>query len=173
MLERSPPASASELPTLRSQLSREQAEPQKSSSGTGSRKWPSFTVRRPGRLSSASSATNFGATSSSSTHGARSTTTKSKGTTTPCSTIQDGVGGTSLLRSFSAERHRVSVTGTSTTPTCTVDPATPTNAGSPQKPFVIRSSSSPHRKMSIRGDGGGFGQGDRVDSVEVSCVTEI
>ncbi|VDL60137.1 unnamed protein product [Hymenolepis diminuta] len=163
-----------ELPALRSQVSREQGDSQKPSSGTtntntGTRKWPSFTMRRPGRLSSTSSASASGtASTSSSTHGARSTTSKSKLTTTPCSPAQDGIGSSSLLRSFSAERHRIAVVTTPTTPTCKVDPATPTNTGSPQKPFVMRSSSSPYRKASVRPDGGGFGHPDRIDSVESS-----
>ncbi|KAM3176178.1 hypothetical protein ACTXT7_007013 [Hymenolepis weldensis] len=169
---RSPPALTTELPALRSQISREQGDSQKPSSGnsntsTGNRKWPSFTMRRPGRLSSTSSTSASGtASTSSSTHGARSTTSKSKLTTTPCSPAQDGIGSSSLLRSFSAERHRIAVVTTPTTPTCKVDPAAPTNTGSPQKPFVMRSSSSPYRKASVRPDGGGFGQPDRIDSVE-------
>ncbi|KAM7536195.1 hypothetical protein Aperf_G00000092722 [Anoplocephala perfoliata] len=172
----SPPAPTTELPALRGQLSREQSSQSSaqtpsgvSSGSSGARKWPSFTMRRSGRLSSASSALAAGAPSTLiSSHGTRSTTAKLKFSANPCES-QDGVGGGgSLLRSFSADRHRISTTTTPKTPACTVDPATPTIAESPQKPFVVRSSSSPHRKSSETGRcaEGGFGPLDRVDSVE-------
>ncbi|KAL5964687.1 hypothetical protein TSMEX_007578 [Taenia solium] len=164
-----------EMPTLRGQVSREQlAQTPQSSSGTmntsqQTRKWPSFSMRRSGRLSSTSSTLTGTATTPTPTHGPRSIAGSGGGKSKPATLTggggTDGLGG-SLLRSFSAERHRV----VSPTPACTVDPATPTNApaGSPHKPFVVRSASSPHRKESD--DGGGCAPSlatvNRVDSVE-------
>ncbi|VDM33744.1 unnamed protein product [Hydatigera taeniaeformis] len=155
----SPPAPTTEIPVLRGQAPREQlSQVPQPSSGTmntsqQTRKWPSFSMRRSGRLSSTSSALVGVATTPTSTHGPRSSASgggakSSKPTTLTGGGGIDGFGG-SLLRSFSAERHRV----VSPTPACTVDPATPTDASasSPHKPFVVRSASSPHRKESDDG----------------------
>ncbi|VDD82620.1 unnamed protein product [Mesocestoides corti] len=154
----SPPAPTTEMTTVRSQQQpKDQAPQTPQPSASQTRKWPSFTMRRPGRLSSTSSS------SASAAHGPRG---KYRPITPGIATSVDSGGG-SLLRSFSAERHRVVTPTGAPTPSCTVDPATPVcTATGASKPFVVRSASSPHRKPSDD-NSRYFSLGvDRIDSTE-------